>query len=155
MPLLSAFLVGALFAVGLGVSGMTQPTKVIGFLDFFGHWDATLMFVMGGAVVLYFFFFRFARGYAPVLTAYFNLPTQKQIDLRLVIGSGMFGVGWGLAGFCPGPALTSLGHGATKVFVFVASMVAGMYLFKAFDVLLHRYRNASPPLATKKEATQS
>lgn len=155
MPLVSAFFVGVLFAVGLGVSGMTQPEKVIGFLDFFGSWDATLMFVMGGAVVLYFFFFRFVRGYAPVLTAYFNLPTKTQIDPRLVIGSGMFGIGWGLAGFCPGPALTSMGNGATKVFIFVAAMIAGMYLFTLFDMLVDRFRSDSPPLAGTQEATQS
>lgn len=128
MPIVTSFLVGALFAIGLGISGMTLPEKVIGFLDFTGDWDPTLMFVMGGAVTFYTLFFRVIRGYAPVLTEHFQIPTRRQIDASLVTGAAMFGVGWGLAGFCPGPALTSLGNGATDVVIFVAAMVAGMLL---------------------------
>lgn len=128
-----AFGVGLLFSVGLGISGMTQPAKVIGFLDFFGNWDASLAFVMVGAVVMYFIFFRVVRGTAPILTTHFEIPTHRQIDSRLVIGASLFGIGWGLAGFCPGPALVSLGNAASGVFVFVGSMVAGMYAFSAFD----------------------
>lgn len=136
MPLLVSFAVGALFAVGLGVSGMTQPEKVIGFLDFFGAWDPALVFVMGGAVVTYALFYRVVRGAAPVLTQHFQLPTRTQIDARLVVGSGLFGVGWGLAGFCPGPALVSIGNGAREALIFVAAMIAGMYLWAAADRLL-------------------
>ncbi len=123
---LSAFLIGALFAVGLGVGGMTLPSKVIGFLDFFGNWDPSLAFVMAGAVVVYFVAFRVVRGTAPVLETRFALPTKTMLDRRLLTGAALFGVGWGLAGYCPGPALTSLGAGSTNAVVFVSAMLAGM-----------------------------
>lgn len=145
MHVIVSFFVGALFAVGLGISGMTQPEKVIGFLDFFGSWDGTLLFVMGGATTMYFVAFRVVRGHAPVLTANWNLPTRTQIDARLIIGSAMFGIGWGLAGFCPGPALTSVGTGMSDVLVFVGSMVAGMYVFAGLDKLLARATTAPAP----------
>lgn len=126
-----AFAAGVVFAIGLGISGMTIPAKVIGFLDFFGSWDPSLMFVMGGAVVVYFIAFRVIRGYsAPVLGDRFHLPTRKEIDKRLLFGSALFGVGWGLAGYCPGPALTSLPTASTPIITFVASMLIGMFLFK-------------------------
>lgn len=136
MATLSAFFVGLLFAIGLGISGMTQPEKVIAFLDLFGAWDGSLAFVMGGATVMYIVFFRVVRGMAPVLTAHFHIPAHKQIDHRLLIGSAMFGVGWGLSGFCPGPALVSVGNGASGALIFAGSMVAGMYLFALADRLL-------------------
>ena len=142
MPILVAFIVGTLFAAGLGISGMTQPDRVIGFLDFFGRWDGSLMFVMGGAVITNLFFYRVVRGHAPVLGAAFRIPTSKQISPRLIIGSGMFGIGWGMAGFCPGPALVSLSNGATDVLIFVGAMVGGMYLFKLVEPLLLRTRAA-------------
>ncbi len=145
----TAFIVGLIFAVGLGISGMTQPEKVIGFLDFTGNWDGSLAFVMGGATIMYFFFFRVVRGYAPVLTAHFHLPTKTLIDKRLIIGSAMFGVGWGLAGFCPGPALTSIGTGSSGPLLFVASMITGMYLFALFNHLTLKVaaskQRAEPP----------
>ena len=122
----SAFIIGIIFSIGLGVGGMTLPEKVIGFLDFFGDWDPSLMFVMGGAVTVYFVAFRFVRGYAPVLSSEFLLPTKSQIDRKLLIGSGMFGIGWGLAGYCPGPGITSLGAGSVDAAVFVVAMVVGM-----------------------------
>jgi uncharacterized protein len=124
-----------LFAAGLGVSGMTQPTRVVGFLDFFGNWDPTLMFVMIGAMSMYFVFYRVVRGTAPVLARDYHLPTGSRIDARLLVGAGLFGVGWGLAGFCPGPALVSLATGTAKVATFVAAMVAGMYGFAAVESL--------------------
>jgi len=132
MKNLSGFIIGALFAVGLGVGGMTQPAKVIGFLDFFGAWDPTLMFVMGGAVVMYTIFFRVIRGSAPVLASNFQIPTNQRIDGKLIVGSALFGVGWGLAGYCPGPALTSLGSASRDALVFVATMVVGMALFRIY-----------------------
>lgn len=144
MQALSAFFVGTLFAVGLGISGMTQPEKVIGFLDFFGSWDASLMFVMLGAVLMYFIFYRTVRGYAPILATGFQIPTRRQIDARLVGGSAMFGVGWGLAGFCPGPALTSIGNAASGALVFVGAMVGGMYLFAGFNRVMSRSPSPSP-----------
>jgi uncharacterized membrane protein YedE/YeeE len=140
---LTAFIVGAIFAVGLGISGMTQPAKVIGFLDLFGSWDPTLMFVMIGAMVMYFVFYRVVRGHAPILSEHFRIPTSRQIDKRLVTGAAMFGVGWGLAGFCPGPGLASIGNGAPSVLIFVGAMVAGMYLFTITDrLVLRRPRRA-------------
>lgn len=148
MNTLVAFVVGAVFAVGLGISGMTQPEKVIGFLDFFGAWDATLVFVMGGAVVTYTVFYRAIRGTAPILTQHFQFPTRRQIDRRLIVGSAMFGIGWGLAGFCPGPALTSVGNGGTEALLFVAAMVTGMYAFEIVDRVQRRLVDR-PPAATQ------
>jgi len=128
-----AFLVGALFAFGLALSGMTLPSKVIGFLDVFGHWDPSLAFVMAGAVVSYFVFFRALRGTAPVLGDTFYIPAAREIDRPLVVGSALFGMGWGVAGYCPGPALTSLGTLSTDVLVFVAAMIAGMVLHRGWQ----------------------
>ena len=148
MQAISAFIVGALFAVGLGISGMTQPRRVVGFLDFFGAWDGSLLFVMAGATTLYFIVYRVVRGSAPILSMNFHLPARHQIDARLIVGSAMFGVGWGLAGFCPGPALTSIGNAASSALIFVAAMVAGMYLFAAVDALVLRRRPTTPIAAT-------
>lgn len=145
MQHVSAFIVGLLFAIGLGVSGMTQPDKVIGFLDFFGAWDPTLLFVMGSAIPMYFVFFRAVRGYAPILTARFDIPTRNQIDWRLLSGATLFGIGWALAGFCPGPAIVSLGSGSTAALVFVSAMVGGMLLFALFD----RVSKTTPSSATR------
>ncbi|HUH03277.1 MAG TPA: DUF6691 family protein [Kofleriaceae bacterium] len=148
MQHLSAFIVGLLFAIGLGISGMTQPEKVIGFLDFFGTWDPTLLFVMGSAVPMYFCFFRAVRGYAPILTARFEIPTRTQIDWRLLSGSALFGIGWALAGFCPGPAIVSVGSGASGPLVFVGAMVGGMLLFALFDQIVVSGK-AAPSAATR------
>jgi len=131
MKNVSSFLAGLLFAIGLGVGGMTLPSKVIGFLDFFGNWDPSLAFVMGGAVVVYFLAYRVVRGNAPVLDSAFSLPTKTLIDHRLLGGAATFGVGWGLAGYCPGPALTSLGAGSLDAAAFTVAMFAGMLLVEA------------------------
>jgi uncharacterized protein len=126
---LISFFSGIVFALGLGISGMTRPTKVIGFLDFFGNWDASLAFVMIGAIGVYFVAYRLSRTMpAPLLAARFALPTRVDLDARLVTGAAIFGAGWGLGGFCPGPALVSLASGAAPVFVFVAAMALGTYL---------------------------
>lgn len=124
-----AFACGALFALGLAISGMTHPTKVLAFLDFAGAWDPSLAFVMGGGVLVNVLLFRvaFRRG-APLLASAFALPEKRAIDARLVGGAALFGVGWGLGGFCPGPAVVSLAGGAAPVVVFVVAMVAGMAL---------------------------
>lgn len=127
------FIVGLIFGLGLILSGMTDPGKVIGFLDLAGAWDPSLALVMGGAVVVAFLGFRFSQSRA-------NTPggpaaaftRQGRIDKRLVIGSLVFGAGWGLAGFCPGPALVSMGSGQGKAAVFVVAMLAGMALFELF-----------------------
>ncbi|WP_428266769.1 DUF6691 family protein [Haliangium sp.] len=133
---LIAFASGLIFAVGLALSGMTQPAKVIGFLDFFGHWDASLMFVMIGAIGVYMPLYRLiTRRSAPVFAASFSLPTRRDIDRRLVLGALLFGVGWGLAGYCPGPGLASLSTAAAEPLTFVGAMVAGMLVFAAFERL--------------------
>lgn len=122
-----AFASGLLFALGLAISGMTHPTKVLAFLDFAGAWDPSLAFVMGGGVLVNVVLFRlaFRRG-APLLASTFALPGKRAIDGRLVSGAAVFGIGWGLGGFCPGPAVVSVAGGAAPVVVFVVAMLAGM-----------------------------
>ena len=129
--LVAAFGVGVLFAVGLGVSGMTLPEKVIGFLDVSGgEWDPALAFVMGGAVVVYAIGYRLVtRREAPQFAASFSLPRRRDIDLRLLGGAALFGAGWGLGGYCPGPALVSTVTLTSDVMVFVGSMFVGMRAF--------------------------
>ena len=122
---------GALFGLGLAVSGMVDPAKVIGFLDVAGDWDPTLAFVMGGALLVTIPAFRLIfKCPHPVLADEFELPTKKGLDTRLLGGSALFGVGWGLSGFCPGPAVTALATGLTPVFAFVVAMIAGMAIYK-------------------------
>ena len=128
---ISEFLVGLLFGLGLILSGMTDPSKVIGFLDIFGLWDPSLALVMGGAIAVGFFAFAFAKKRTVnFLGGALHLPTSSQIDKPLVIGAVLFGAGWGLAGFCPGPALVSLASGQIKAAAFVVFMLVGMQLFE-------------------------
>jgi uncharacterized membrane protein YedE/YeeE len=122
---------GTLFGLGLSISGMVNPQKVIGFLDFAGDWDPTLALVFGGALLVAIPAFRLIlRRPHPVLAEEFELPTKKDVDGRLLGGAALFGVGWGLAGFCPGPAVTALASGLLPVFAFVAAMVVGMAAYK-------------------------
>ena len=122
---------GTLFGLGLTVSGMVNPQKVIGFLDVAGDWDPTLAFVMGGALLVAIPAFRLIlRRSHPVLAEEFELPTKKDVDGPLLGGAALFGIGWGLAGFCPGPAVTALASGLLPVFAFVAAMVVGMAAYK-------------------------
>jgi uncharacterized membrane protein YedE/YeeE len=131
LRMLVALFSGALFGLGLAVSGMVDPAKVIGFLDVAGDWDPTLAFVMGGALLVAIPAFRLIlRRPRPVLADDFELPTKKDVDARLLGGAALFGVGWGLAGFCPGPSVTALASGLLPVFAFVAAMIAGMALYK-------------------------
>lgn len=133
------FLVGLLFGIGLMLSGMTDPGKVIGFLDLFGVWDPSLAFVMIGAITVGFFAFAVAKKRTTsFLGGPLHLPTSKKIDKRLIIGSLLFGAGWGLAGFCPGPALVSMATGQAKATLFVLAMLAGMVLFRLAERYLHR-----------------
>ncbi|APR75775.1 Hypothetical protein A7982_01121 [Minicystis rosea] len=126
-PVVTAFLSGALFAVGLGVGGMTRPEKVIGFLDVTGTWDPSLVFVMAGAVGVNVILFRIIlRRTGPVCGGRFQLPSRTDVDPRLVAGAALFGAGWGLVGYCPGPALVSLVAGGVPALVFVLAMAAGM-----------------------------
>lgn len=124
------FVVGLLFGIGLIVAGMTDPGKVIGFLDLFGNWDPSLALVMGGAICVGVFAFAVAKKRTvSFLGGAMHLPKHGQINRPLVLGSLAFGVGWGLAGFCPGPALVSFGAGQWQAGVFVLAMVAGMLVF--------------------------
>ena len=126
--MLSAFGCGLLFGAGLVIGGMTQPSKVVGFLDFFGNWDASLAFVMGGALAVNAIAYRFVlRRAHPVLAEEFAIPRRSEIDSRLIGGAMLFGVGWGLAGYCPGPAVTSLLSGHSAAPIFMAGMIAGMF----------------------------
>lgn len=133
------FIVGLLFGWGLLISGMTDPGKVQGFLDLAGAWDPSLAFVMGGAVLVGLFAFAVAkRRTTTFLGGALKLPTATQIDKRLVAGGLLFGIGWGLAGFCPGPGLVSMASGESKALVFVVAMVAGMLVFELTDRLRRR-----------------
>lgn len=131
---LIGFVSGLIFAIGLVVSGMTNPDKVIGFLDIFRNWDPALVFVMGGAVAFNLVTFNLVKKKKskPVFHTTFDLPTKKDIDKKLVIGSTLFGIGWGIAGICPGPGIVNLSLLDPKAVVFVVSMLSGMLIFKTF-----------------------
>ena len=139
MHRITEFFVGLLFGLGLLLSGMTDPAKVLGFLDLFGTWDPSLAFVMGGAIAVGFFAYLLAKKRTTAfLGGAMHLPTSTAIDKRLVLGGLTFGVGWGLAGFCPGPGLVSMASGEIKGLVFVGAMVAGMAVFELLERLKPR-----------------
>ena len=130
----AAFITGLVFAIGLVVGGMTNPLKVIAFLDVAGSWDPSLAFVMGGAILVYAPLYRLVtRRPAPLLEDAFHLPTRRDIDTRLVVGAALFGIGWGLGGFCPGPALVSSMSFGASALVFTAAMLGGMALFEVWQ----------------------
>jgi uncharacterized membrane protein YedE/YeeE len=132
--MLISFICGLVFGVGLIISGMANPAKVLGFLDLAGNWDPSLAFVMAGAILIGFFAFLYAgRRKTTLLGKELKLPKATKIDLRLIAGSLLFGAGWGLAGFCPGPALVGLGLGLPKAILFVLAMLAGMGLFELIE----------------------
>jgi uncharacterized membrane protein YedE/YeeE len=134
LRLLVALASGLLFGLGLTVSAMIDPAKVLGFLDIAGRWDASLAFVMAGAIPVAAAGFALAKSRpAPLCAATFSGPTRTGVDVRLVLGAVLFGIGWGLVGYCPGPALASLGFGGWRTFVFVAAMLLGMGIFQVFD----------------------
>jgi uncharacterized protein len=153
---LAAFGAGLVFGIGLILSGMSDPSKVIGFLDVAGAWDPSLAFVMAGAILVGFFAFGLARQRTQAfLGGAMHLPQRRDIDLRLVGGSVLFGIGWGLAGFCPGPALVSFGAGYDKAAVFVIAMLAGMaahYVLdarnevRALDAAASAQKKKNPPV---------
>jgi len=136
MRILMALIAGLVFGIGLIISGISNPAKVLGFLDLAGNWDPSLALVMAGAILVSFIPFQLAsRAPRALLGEPMRLPTARDIDRRLVLGSLVFGVGWGLAGYCPGPALVSLAVGGFKPLVFVGSMVGGMLFFRWLDSL--------------------
>lgn len=129
------FLIGALFAAGFALGGVTKPEVIVGFLDFAGDWNPSMMFVMGSAVPVTFLLYRltFSKRQRPLLEPKFMVPTRRDIDGRLVGGAALFGAGWGLIGLCPGPVLASLGTGAAPMYVFLVAMIGGMVLFSGYE----------------------
>ena len=141
MPLVLSWLLGSVFGIGLIVAGMTNPAKVQAFLDLGGAWDPSLALVMGSAIAVAMPLFRWSRGWSrSLLGGPMPLPPASRIDRRLVLGSLLFGAGWGLAGFCPGPALVALGMGYGKAAIFCAAMLAGMWLFQQMEARQARRR---------------
>jgi uncharacterized membrane protein YedE/YeeE len=133
-------LIGAIFGLGIAISGMANPAKVLNFFDVAGTWDPSLIFVMGGALITTAIGYRLVFGArkTPVFDREFHLPINKTIDARLVGGSAAFGVGWGIAGFCPGGAIPALGFGGVSVIAFVGAMVIGIVLARSVDGLRHK-----------------
>ena len=141
MQRITEFVAGLLFGLGLLLSGMSDPGKVLGFLDLLGTWDPSLALVMAGAILVGMLAFTVAKKRTMnFLGGALHLPTANQIDRRLVIGALLFGAGWGLAGFCPGPGLVSMFSGQPKAAVFVLAMVIGMLLYEAADRWIHQPR---------------
>ncbi|NDL70455.1 DUF6691 family protein [Vreelandella alkaliphila] len=130
----AGYIAGLLFGLGLAISGMTDPARVLGFLDIAGAWDPTLMFVLGGAVVTTFIGFRlvFARG-KPLFAGGFQLPSKQELDAKLLGGAALFGIGWGLSGYCPGPAIASMSGMTMPLFAMLVAMVAGWFIARRFS----------------------
>jgi uncharacterized protein len=155
MSILVQFVIGLIFGLGLIASGMSNPAKVLNFLDVggipAGTWDASLAFVMAGAIAVTFIGFnRVLKLTRPVFAESFYVPRRNDIDARIVVGPAIFGIGWGLAGFCPGPALTALGFGSASAFIFVAAMCAGMVLARFIAQL-----PLSTPIVTPADALET
>lgn len=134
MRLLAALAAGLLFGFGLALSNMVDPNRVLGFLDVFGRWDPTLIFVMGGALGVSLIGYRFVlRQPQPLFDLRFHLPSKKQIDVPLLLGAALFGLGWGMSGYCPGPALTTLSLGWFEPLLFVPAMIIGAQLARLLE----------------------
>ncbi|MBT2801026.1 YeeE/YedE family protein [Halomonas sp. ISL-56] len=135
MKTAAGYTAGLLFGLGLAVSGMTDPARVVGFLDVAGVWDPTLMFVLGGAVVTTFIGYRLVfECSAPLLGSVFQLPTKRELDAKLLGGAALFGIGWGLSGFCPGPAIASIGGLSLPLLAMLVTMVLGWFAAKRMAV---------------------
>lgn len=132
MKTLVGYIAGLLFGLGLTISGMTDPARVLGFLDIAGAWDPTLMFVLGGAVITNFIGYRLVlRRPHPVFDERFQLPTRQDLDIRLIGGASLFGIGWGLSGYCPGPAFASISGLSAPLFAMLVTMVMGWFMARA------------------------
>ena len=130
-PAIGSYLSGLIFSIGLAVSGMTQPKKVLAFLDIFGDWDSSLMFVMVGAIGAYSVVYRLVlKRQKPLIEDKLQIPEPRKVDKKLILGAIIFGIGWGLAGFCPGPALTSLATLQKAPLIFGLGLIGGMITFK-------------------------
>ena len=135
MPLFTAFISGLLLSIGIVLSGMIDPAKVLGFLNVLGNWDPSLALVMVGALVVYMLGFRLIQHKStPIFTAKFYLPTQTKIDRPLLLGATLFGIGWGLVGYCPGPAIAALTTGSSGTLAFVATMIAGWFIARTVKI---------------------
>ncbi len=131
---IASLVAGLLFGAGLAVSGMTLPSKVMGFLDFTGAWDPTLIFVMGGAIAVHAtLYWAFRKRPSPLFAERFQLPTRRDIEPKLIAGAALFGLGWGLGGYCPGPAVVLLPSGGVEVVAFVIAMLAAMFVVQRFE----------------------
>ena len=151
--LVTSFVSGIVFALGLGISGMTRPIKIIGFLDFFGSWDPSLAFVMIGAIFIFFLAIKRSRGMvSPQFATKFAIPTRSDLDPQLVVGAALFGVGWGLGGFCPGPAIVSLASGAAPVVIFSVAMISGIWLHFLVAATRSQASTTSPVPAMQADA---
>ena len=139
MRLFLSYFIGLIFGLGIVISGMANPAKVLNFFDVAGTWDPSLAFVMGGALIVTFIGYRVVlKRPAPMMDSGFHLPTRKDLDLRLIGGSALFGVGWGIAGFCPGGALPALGTGRSEVLIFVGALVVGILAGKLLQNAMTR-----------------
>ena len=144
MKLFYAITTGLIFGVGIAVSGMMDPAKVLNFFDVAGAWDPSLAFVMGGALIVTALGYRFVlKRPSPMLATSFQLPTRRDLDMPLIGGSAVFGIGWGIAGFCPGGALPALGTGRSEVFIFVAALLVGIIAAKALQSMSLRTRKVA------------
>lgn len=130
MQYIVAYLSALLFGVGLGIAGMTDPANIIGFLDIFGEWKPALILVMGGAIAFHSVSYYFiTKRSSPLLSTDFLIPAKRQVDMKLIVGSAIFGIGWGTGGYCPGPAIAALVTLSPSVLVFITSMLAGIAVF--------------------------
>jgi len=142
MRIVAAYIIGTIFGLGISISGMANPAKVINFFDVAGTWDPSLAFVMGGAVVVTFIGYKLVLGrQRPILDRTFILPGSSRVDMKLLGGSAVFGVGWGISGFCPGGALPALGTGKSEVILFVIAMLAGIFAARA---MMHWRKPTAP-----------
>lgn len=138
--LVSSLIIGAIFGIGIAISGMANPAKVLNFFDYFGTWDPSLIFVMGGALVTAAIGYRIVFGVQkkPFFEPKFLVPTSRTIDTRLVAGSTVFGIGWGIAGFCPGGAISALGLGYNETFAFIGAMIVGIVIARMVNTAILR-----------------
>jgi uncharacterized membrane protein YedE/YeeE len=144
MRLITTYLIGLVFGVGISISGMANPAKVLNFFDVAGIWDPSLGFVMGGALIVTFIGYRYVlKRPTPMLSQTFHLPGRRDLDLPLIGGSAVFGIGWGIAGFCPGGALPALGTGSVDVWIFVAALLAGIVIANIIQAALARTTQAT------------
>jgi len=143
MRLILSYLIGLMFGIGISISGMANPAKVLNFFDVAGTWDPSLAFVMGGALAVTALGYHFIlKRPAPLMEANFELPTRRDLDLHLIGGTAVFGIGWGIAGFCPGGALPALGTGQINVFIFTAALIAGIFAAKVLQSVLAKRASA-------------